>query len=471
MEKSRGSGPHDHRGRARGPWALAVAGCLLITTGLVGVGLPGGVAGATPLDWSITPTPSPSRGSLASVSCTDPSNCVAVGSVPLLSGSLIEAWDGNSWTVVPNPDSSVGYLSGVWCGSPTDCVAVGTGASGSAIESWDGTEWSVVPSPVDGSLLGVSCTGPQSCVAVGFQYVNDWSQTTAESWNGTAWSIVPSPNPGTGNEGGGTNKLTSVSCTSPTNCVAVGDYADESYAVSGPSQTLVEAWDGTQWSVVASPDTGTQGNALTGVTCVDADDCIAVGRATAGYQTDTLVESWDGTAWTTVPSPGEGQLNAVTCTSGSDCVAVGGAYGDESVHSTLVESWNGSAWSTTASPDDGTYSNDLYGVTCTSSSACQAVGTFESGDKYLILAGSDIPAPTITEVKPPKGKVGTKVTIMGTNLASAQVTFNGVSAAPLTDIATEITLRVPAGATTGYIQIRTGGGFVSSKQKFKVKKP
>lgn len=68
-------------------------------------------------------------------------------------------------------------------------------------------------------------------------------------------------------------------------------------------------------------------------------------------------------------------------------------------------------------------------------------------------------APTITTVTPASGKVGDAVTITGTNLAGATVTFNGVAAAATVNGAgTSLTTSVPAGATTGTLRVITAGG-------------
>jgi hypothetical protein len=463
---------HSRAGETRGRYfstAVPVACCLLIATTVIWMGLSAGVAEATPLYWSVTASPSP--GSLEGVTCSGGSSCVAVGTT--YGSSVIETWDGSAWSVVPHPDpgGSNDYLTSVWCDNPSDCVAVGVNGAGddaSLIESWDGTEWTVVPNPGPGLLLGLSCTGPQSCVAVGYQYVGDYTQTFIESWDGTTWSVVPSPSPGTGNEGGGTNQLTGVSCTDSANCVAVGEYGDESFGNASPTQTLIEQWDGSQWSVVPSPDPDSGDNSLAGITCVTATDCMAVGRDAVGSKTYPLIESWNGETWTTAPSPGDGQLNAISCTGTSDCVAVGASYAQESQHATFVESWNGTSWAATASPNVGKYSNDLYGVSCTSTSTCVGVG---SGSGTLILTGTDFPAPTITSIKPSAGKVGRQVTISGKNLSSAsEVTFGGTAALVLADTSTEITTRIPAGARTGHVEVMTGGGLAASPKKFKVKK-
>jgi hypothetical protein len=62
-------------------------------------------------------------------------------------------------------------------------------------------------------------------------------------------------------------------------------------------QTLVEHWDGTNWSVVTSPNTSAQQyNEFESVTCTSASDCWGVGEYYSNaYQ--TLIEHWDGISW------------------------------------------------------------------------------------------------------------------------------------------------------------------------------
>jgi len=70
---------------------------------------------------------------------------------------------------------------------------------------------------------------------------------------------------------------------------------------------------------------------------------------------------------------------------------------------------------------------------------------------------------------PKDAKVGQKVTIFGSNLASASlVAFDGTQARVVTDTSTEITVRVPHGAHTGFIQVTTPGGTATTTKKFRV---
>jgi hypothetical protein len=240
-----------------------------------------------------------------------------------VSQTLIESWNGVAWSVVPSPDpgtpgSSSNDLEAVSCTSVTSCVAVGGYGNPSSVpqtlvESWNGTAWSVVTSPNPGGsfsgLDGVSCSSATNCVAVGF-HGNSLSvpQTLAESWNGTAWSVVPSPNAG----GQSANYLGAVTCASAANCVAVGTYENPALVgVYVVNRNLVESWNGTAWSVAPSPNRGSYSNALSGASCTSATNCVAVGLfENVSNYSQTLVEAWNGSSWTIVPSPNVSMLVA-----------------------------------------------------------------------------------------------------------------------------------------------------------------
>jgi hypothetical protein len=109
-----------------------------------------------------------------------------------------------------------------------------------------------VPSPqgrTPASLYGVSCTSATACVAVGASDIGLRSRAPlAERWDGRRWSIQPTVSP-PAPRGRYTRdaELSGVSCTSRTQCVAVGSYRTGS--VTGAP--LVEAWNGARWSFVA----------------------------------------------------------------------------------------------------------------------------------------------------------------------------------------------------------------------------
>jgi hypothetical protein len=307
-----------------------------------------------------------------------------------------------SWSVVPSPNRvTESFLGDVSCASATACMALGdnyiSNGAGSGVyknlaESWNGTSWSLVNVPSPGSfssLNGVSCVSPAVCTAVG--YVSTLSggyRTLIESWNGTSWSVVPSPSIGSPSD---QNYLSGVSCTSVTACTAVG------YHYNGVFKTLIESWNGTSWSVVPSPNPEPSTNdSLYSVSCISATACTAVGsRLSSSYR--TLIESWDGTSWSVVASPNVGSatspnvLGAVSCTSATACTAVGTHYASSSSSGrTLVESWNGASWSVVPSPSPGPSATGdaLVGVSCTSATVCTAIGYGGTGGVYQTLIES-----------------------------------------------------------------------------------
>jgi uncharacterized repeat protein (TIGR03803 family) len=76
------------------------------------------------------------------------------------------------------------------------------------------------------------------------------------------------------------------------------------------------------------------------------------------------------------------------------------------------------------------------------------------------------------ELQPSTGRVGAPVTILGTNLTGAtNVAFNGTPATFNVVSASEITTTVPAGATTGTVQVTVGGNTPTSNTDFQVVGP
>src|SRR5205823_5145941 len=118
-----------------------------------------------------------------------------------------------------------------------------------------------------------------------------------------AWLAVSSPNGGTAD-----NVLSGVSAVSATDVWAVGYYTD----TNSLDETLIEHWNGTSWSIVASPNPGTGNNILQSVSARTASDVWAVGeyQPTPGANFQTLTLHWTGSAWAQVSSPnGSSSIN------------------------------------------------------------------------------------------------------------------------------------------------------------------
>jgi sugar lactone lactonase YvrE len=94
----------------------------------------------------------------------------------------------------------------------------------------------------------------------------------------------------------------------------------------------------------------------------------------------------------------------------------------------------------------------------------------------VALAYADVLAsPALLQVAPAQGRAGTLVTLsgqrFGATAAANVVRFNGVPTPVLSANATTLTVRVPAGATTGSVQVITGEGAGRSAQSFTVYQP
>jgi uncharacterized repeat protein (TIGR03803 family) len=89
--------------------------------------------------------------------------------------------------------------------------------------------------------------------------------------------------------------------------------------------------------------------------------------------------------------------------------------------------------------------------------------TFTSSRKFQVI-------PTLTNISPTSGSVGSQVTITGTGLLGVnQVTFGGVKATAFTvNSATSIAVTVPAGALTGKIVVKEPGTSGASVGTFTV---
>jgi hypothetical protein len=299
--------------------------------------------------WRRQATPDPLRAGapadflpeLEGVSCRSAKFCVAVGwyatAFVLSAGELgpqplpiADRWNGVSWSLLPFPSWPTGAtwarMSGVSCTTGGACMAVGASDAADPLsELWDGSSWSVekMPSaPILTIVNALSCWSSSFCIAVGDSgYGAD--QSFAEIWNGSIWSLQQTAQVA----GAGGTDLSSVSCTSPSACIAVGASFDPALTDETP---LIERWNGISWSVQTTPDPGAEPSELNGVSCTSSRACTAVGGAGPYYQAQPLVERWDGASWSVerVPSGHGAVPQAVSCASNVVCTVLGLSPGE-----------------------------------------------------------------------------------------------------------------------------------------------
>ena len=359
----------------------------------------------TSTGWRIQRTPVPAGAVLSNlfgVSCTAAGACLAAGywtDAALQIHPLVERWNGTSWAIqsVPAPAGipQAGFFA-ISCASARACTAVGAESSSTGVttplaERWNGTSWVIQPisgpaGSLASELLAVSCPTAAACTAGGSELNSAQKPVPlAEGWNGTKWSAQAVPSPA-GAVGAG---FSGLSCSTPATCVAAGSYGNS----SGAMVLLAEAWNGTKWSIQATPSpAGSTGSEFLAVSCSAAAACTAVGATTisaragrsasgGSSQTVSLAERWNGTSWRVQATPNPGRsvgtgLAAVSCSAVTACTAAGSYDTTSHLARATAAAWGGRSWhrQATPSPAGASISSGLIGLSCASARACTAAG-------------------------------------------------------------------------------------------------
>jgi len=239
-------------------------------------------------------------------------------------------------------------------------------------------------------------------------------------------------------------------------------FCSEIYCVDGkfPSGSLVQAADGNLYGItgfggrygVGTVFRITPGGSLTTLHnfCAKGPPLCDDGSAYLPYS--ALVRATDGNLYGTTQSGGTGKVGTIfkitldgTLTTIFDFCVGGHCTDGNDPLGGMMQAPDGSFYGTTYGGGTG------------------AVGT---------VFGLSMGLGPFVQIQPAFGPVGAPVRILGTDLTGASgVTFNGIpahfkvsSGAPVT----EITTIVPAGATTGEVQVVTPGGTLSSNVPFQV---
>ena len=306
--------------------------------------------------WRHSPTPSPNDlfSHFFGVAAVAPNDVWAVGEYDSLAGTYTPAiraitahWNGSDWTMIPTP--SVGVtgttLTDVAAAGANDVWAIGYsntyGTPQTLVQRWSGTSWSVVTSPAFGggsSLEAIASLSATDLWAVGTRDgagFNTTVATLAVHWNGSVWSAVPTPN-----IGNRWNALEAVAGASPNDVWAVGSWRH----IGDVYQNLAVHWNGTQWSIVPTPNLANAENQLQAVVAIASDDVWALGSTNDGITGKAVYLHWNGTAWSYVSGPGDG-----TTLAGGDALVALASNDVWAIGSTLSH-WDGSSWTLAPNP-------------------------------------------------------------------------------------------------------------------------
>jgi hypothetical protein len=276
-------------------------------------------------------------------------------------------------------------------------VAAGSATSASttahATPRWRATRatWPAHPA-VPSFISSISCASPGYCTAVGGPGGAALLFTeTAGRWAPGVEAVLPpnAPNAEFAN-------VTSVSCASPGNCTAVGDYGY--YGGGRPD-------DGAEWGLLLTETDGQWAPGvqagdvvLNSVSCASPGNCTAVGyngaEAYNGYNTGLLLTQkagqWDNGVEAPVPANANaGQsayLTSVSCSTDGGCSAVGW-YASKDNHHThgLLLTKEGGTWHAAQAvmpPDRTREGAELTSVSCVSAGNCSAIGSYNIDNSY-----------------------------------------------------------------------------------------
>lgn len=265
--------------------------------------------------------------------------------------------------------------------SSSDIWAVGSASGTQAfIEHDTGNGFAPVSTPATGfavnHLFGVSANSASDVWAVGSVSPGGHypaSNTLIEHYDGSVWSIVTSPNLGI------KSMLSGVVALAPDNVWSVGSYQMTSTVSQQP---LIEHYNGSTWSIVSAP-TNLFG-CLVDIAAVDASNIKAVGDS----GNSDLVLSYDGTKWSvdTTPPPviGREMLTSIThLPNSTQYVAAGwmnlpapdpsGSSSSYTGSQILNYNGTGTTWSRVTAPS-GPHGDFLYGIDAVSATDIWAVG-------------------------------------------------------------------------------------------------
>ena len=297
--------------------------------------------------WQIVASPKIKNRSLFGIAAVSANDIWAVGNNdnPYKGFPLTEHWNGTQWSAVSSPNTAAGtQLFAVAAIAPNDVWAVGLyfdTSNGSLFytiaEHWNGTKWKVAYDPMDNnnnSFAGITAISSKDIWAVGATFtIHPNMATLAEHWNGTQWTTASTPNVGK------ISQLNGVASVSTNDVWAVG----QSGSASSP-KALIEHWNGSSWSISSNPDSSKNGTSLKSVAALSASNVWAVGQSTnKSGVSRTFIEHWDGTQWSIVSSPNVGSmnnsLNGVSGLTGTTQVWAAGSYTGQTGTNTLIESY------------------------------------------------------------------------------------------------------------------------------------
>ena len=381
----------------------------------------------------------PQTNYVSSVSCPSAGFCMGVDTF----GDAVSYEDGG-WSVAPIGAEEHGFtqvVTSVSCATASFCVGVNSAGTTAVYEN---SEWTQI-APMGSSFFGLDSGSSVSCPTTSFCVGMDGA--------GLVQYLYPDA---TTTSGGATVTSASVAQTVTYTATVNGPASD---LVAGPTGQVDFAIGSVSLcSAVVSGGTAscTSSAAPEGHDVVGAQYSGDIYHAGSAATSQLLVGNPLAPPGVTIVTPGQGAVYGVGSVVHADfsCQAAAGT----TLSSCTGPVTSGAVVATSAS-DVGVHQFSVQA---------------QDGDGQSTTAATSytvVSAPHITSFSPPKGMVGSLITIGGSDLASATAaTIGNKQLQIVTDTATTLTATLPPGAKTGVIRVTTPGGTARSAGRFKVKR-
>jgi hypothetical protein len=247
-------------------------------------------------------------------------------------------------------------------------------------------------------VSSVSCASPGNCAAGGFYTDGGRHQQgfVVSEVNGSWRKAVEVPGLGTLNKGGLPGAgVSSVSCASPGSCAAGGDYYTDA---SGHEQGFVVSEVNGRWGTARQVAGNLNAGGVAGVdtmSCASPGNCAAGGQYTDGSAQQAFVISEARGTWASAREVagrlninGTAQVTSVSCGSAGSCVA-GGTFDYGGYFAAFVVGEKNGVWGQAINvPGLRAVARDadLSSVSCASAGNCAASGSYDGAGSGVFVA-------------------------------------------------------------------------------------
>jgi hypothetical protein len=324
---------------------------------------------------------------LTTVGCLDDGSCIGFDSG--VRGDIYEMSNGK-WAQGPNlPNDQYGLQ--IWpeqisCSQDETCTIIGNDQQSIVSDVWENGSWQTpviadyqAPDNDSFHFQSISCSSIGNCLAVGWVPKGSLDESFSIQEVNEVWQAPVA-------DQDLLEQYESVSCWSASDCEVAG-FVLNSNAVGSAGSTVWPV-QGTQWGL---PSTIYQSGWLTSISCPASGACVAVGSSelTKGGANAFPIESTlsSGT-WSTPTEPDLENIDlgswytSVSCMDVDDCLAVGVTYGEFGGFYSYSQNGN---WTTpvATSPTGSTgyVTSELYGSACSSIGFCVGTGMYDQSDE------------------------------------------------------------------------------------------